>query len=112
MKIKCKICNKEIKNRSKRFCSHRCQTQYNSLKRYYKLKNNPDFKKKAKDNWTRWYQNHRKKYNEYMKNYMYKKTRDKNGKYKKKQKEYYLKKYKEKKEQMKNKLIGNKKNGN
>ena len=41
----CLKCKKEFKTKHKKqiFCSIRCQTQFNSLKRYHKLKNNWDF---------------------------------------------------------------------
>jgi len=91
-KCKNKKCNNKFKiKKDKRFCSHKCQTQYNSLRRYYLLKDNPIFKEKAKKNWGRWFSKNRQKYNKYMRDYMNKKIKTKNGKYKKKQKEYYLK---------------------
>jgi len=93
IKCKNKKCNNEFKIKKgrfyKKFCSHKCQTQYNSLRRYYLLKDTPDYKKKAKQNWKRWFTKNRERYNKYMANYMREKIKDK--KYKKKQKEYYLK---------------------
>ena len=91
IKCKNKKCNNnfKIKKCKKRFCSHKCQTQYNSLRRYYLLRDSPDYKDKAKQNWRRWFTKNRKRYNKYMANYMREKIKDK--KYKKKQKEYYLK---------------------
>lgn len=45
----CKKCNAEIKiKRRKVFCSNKCAKAFHSLKRYHKIKLNPDYKDKRK----------------------------------------------------------------
>lgn len=52
--------------RKRKFCNDTCQTRYNATKRYYRLRNNPKFKKKCKKNFDRWRKDNREHFNELM----------------------------------------------
>lgn len=56
----CLQCGKELLpiggklNPKRVFCDHTCSTRYNALRRHNKLKNNKNFKKKAKERFQKW----------------------------------------------------------
>jgi hypothetical protein len=85
---KCLNCQKnfEVNRKDKKFCSQKCRTRYNASKRYNALKNNPNFKRKARDTWNKWIKTHKKEFNEKMRIYMKEKLKE--DKYREKQKEY------------------------
>lgn len=47
----------------KKFCSEKCRTRYNAYKLYLKLKDNPEYKEKAKQRFDKWLKKNRKHYN-------------------------------------------------
>lgn len=85
MNIICKNCGNrsEVKKgwtnrkngKGKKFCSFTCQTRYNARKRNRRLKDDPEFKRKSKERFKKWYSKPENyaRYKEYMKLYMRKK---------------------------------------
>jgi len=72
---RCLKCNKRFPNpqwkkKEKKFCSVKCKSRYNSLKTYYKNKNNPQVKKYQYLKLRQWIENNREHNREYMRNYM------------------------------------------
>jgi hypothetical protein len=65
-KKKCKGCIRKFIPVSKKqlFHSHKCNTRYHSLKRYYRLRENPEFKKKRKNNFRKWINKNRNHFND------------------------------------------------
>ena len=63
-----KIFQKTIK--LKKFCSIKCRSQFNVIVRYERLKNDPDYKEKARVRFKEWYLKNKEKHNIYMKEYM------------------------------------------
>ena len=62
----CPKCKKEFKTKQKKqiFCSSKCQTQFNSIKRYYKLRNKPKFKAARKIYFKKWIKKNREHFND------------------------------------------------
>jgi len=56
--------------KEKEFCSTLCRSKYNGRIRYEKLKENPEFKEKAKLRFKNWYERNKDKHKAYMKDYM------------------------------------------
>lgn len=51
-------------SREKKFCSTRCQVLFNSNKRYQRLKDDPEYKKKAKETFNKWRKKNREHFND------------------------------------------------
>jgi hypothetical protein len=64
----CKRCGKELEKSSnkhqKEYCDMTCRTRYNASKRYAKLKNNPEYKKKALTRSKKWIAENRLHFND------------------------------------------------
>ena len=84
----CPRCNKEfMKTRERqKFCSSKCKCRFNSDVRHNKLKDNPEYKLKTKNQFLRWVSKNREKHLLYMRNYMKIKFNEPN--YREKQNEY------------------------
>jgi hypothetical protein len=80
----------KVRERHK-FCSSKCKNQFNAIARHNKLKNNPEYKEKAKRQFAIWRERNKEKHNAYMRAYMKHKINTERG-YRDKQKEYYKRK--------------------
>ena len=81
-------CNNEFKPRGtyKKFCSTKCNHQYNALIYYEEHKDDPQFQEKVKKKFSKWRAKNKLKHNEQMKLIMQKKIQT--PEYKQKQYEY------------------------
>jgi hypothetical protein len=87
MKCKNPKCNKEFKDKkNKKFCSHRCGTQYNSRIQYYIHKLEPKYQKNRIKSFRNYILRNKDKHKEYMRLLMNDKI--KTTKYRLKQEEY------------------------
>lgn len=63
----CKRCGEQLfGNRKKKYCNTKCRTRDSSLRRYQKLKNNPEYIAYRKKYYAKWLENNRDKYNSKM----------------------------------------------
>jgi L-lactate utilization protein LutC len=69
--IKCanQKCNKTFIPPRRKFCSEVCRTRYNALKRYNKLKDSEEYKRKMKEYNARYYETHKEELKAKMKIY-------------------------------------------
>lgn len=84
---RCIQCNQLIpldspRFKARKFCSRACNRRYFSLKRYHKIKNSEKYKDYRKKYYRGWVDRNRKKFNNYMRDYM----REAAPKYKEKKK--------------------------
>lgn len=63
----CLRCKKEIiGNKKKKFCDDKCRTRYFSLRRYYKLRNTPEYQAYRKKYLKQWVEDNRERFNGQM----------------------------------------------
>ena len=75
--MKCKRCDKELipkegkrLNPKRIFCNINCQSRYAAAKRYRIMRNNPNYIKRQKERFEKWYKKNKKKQKDLvMKNY-------------------------------------------
>jgi len=77
MELRClnKKCNKVLNprpgqkrlNPKRKYCDFRCQTRQNSVDKYFRLRDNPEYLKSKSDTIKLWYQKNRKHQNENVK---------------------------------------------
>ena len=52
--MKCLFCNGEILGRFRKFCSHKCQRKFNSIKRYSRNKDKLEYKEDRERRFKKW----------------------------------------------------------